>query len=152
LTEVFRPQILIMALPSLPRDGRIVVSTIHRFAKAENKPCVPAKAGTESATRWSCKTRCKEQPQNKETAPTTISHTLGLRSARVHGGCIRTTKKPERISPGLLGAALLNTLFWKILVTRVNGKSEARRDYPSYGRHARSRTQVNPAGALLRAA
>jgi hypothetical protein len=29
-------------------------------------------------------------------------------------------KARERVSPGPLGAALMNTLFWKILVTRVN--------------------------------
>jgi hypothetical protein len=32
----------------------------------------------------------------------------------------RNKKARERGSPGLLGAALVNTLFWKILVTRVN--------------------------------
>jgi hypothetical protein len=34
-----------MALPWLPRDGRIVVPTIHRFAPAENKLRVPPVKG-----------------------------------------------------------------------------------------------------------
>src|SRR6516165_7855983 len=40
----------------------------------------------------------------------------------------RATKKPgSGVSPGLVGAALVNTLFWKILVTRVNRKCVAGR-------------------------
>src|SRR5262249_49811938 len=37
LTEVFRPQILIMALPSLARDGRFVVPAIHRCARGRKQ-------------------------------------------------------------------------------------------------------------------
>jgi hypothetical protein len=45
-----------------------------------------------------------------------------LRSDPPHAAALaaRNKKARERGSPGLLGAALVNTLFWKILVTRVN--------------------------------
>jgi len=41
-----------MAFRSLPRDGRIVVPTIHRFAPAENKPRVAAQAGSRAANTF----------------------------------------------------------------------------------------------------
>jgi len=46
-----------------------------------------------------------------------VAFALGVLNSRAHN-----KKARERVSPGLLGAALVNTLFWKILVTRVNGK------------------------------
>src|SRR5262249_13961747 len=69
------------------------------------------------------------------TQPTTVScshrlHrvcTLGGRfdaSFRIfrerHGA--RATKIPSGVPPGPAGVVLVNTFFWKILVTRVNGK------------------------------
>ena len=51
-------------------------------------------------------------------------------------------KSPQRcFSPGLLGAALLNTLFWKILVTRVNGKCVTG-ELSAVGRNRRSRIKL----------
>src|SRR2546430_15996612 len=94
LTEVFRPQILIMALPSLTCDGRFVVPAIHRFVCAENKTRVAAQGSADPATRWSCKARCKEQSQNKGNCTATSAHTQKMRTARARGGRVRTTKKP----------------------------------------------------------
>src|SRR5262245_39565479 len=42
------------------------------------------------------------------------------------GARVRATK-PGSVPPGPAGVVLVNTLFWKILVTRVNGKMRGRK-------------------------
>src|SRR5262245_64593345 len=41
----------------------------------------------------------------------------------------RNKKARDGVLPGPVGAALVSTFFWKILVTRVNWKCAARRNY-----------------------
>src|SRR6516165_10566826 len=130
LTEVFRPQILIMAPPLPARDGRLVVATNSSLRRGKKQDAPGARAA--AANTFKLQNSLFGTIQNNgNTAGERFPHSkVALDSS----------------------ATLVNTLFWKILVTRVNGKSEARRNYPSYGRHARPRTKVSPAGALLRAA
>src|SRR6266481_9676715 len=117
LTEVFRPQILIMAFPSLPRDGRFAVSADSSLRAGRKQAAGPASEGK----------RGRHTLQLQNSLLKTIRN--NSRFSAAPAGCIRAwgaerrgpaTKKARRVSPGLLGAALLNTLFWKILVTRVN--------------------------------
>src|SRR5215470_8545931 len=82
LTEVFRPQILIMALPSLPRDGRIVVPAIHLFARAENKPRVAAQ-GRHRSRQHVGVAKPVVTTGNKRPAWATRCYTRRLRSTRV---------------------------------------------------------------------
>src|SRR6516225_7276468 len=92
---------------------------IHLFARAKNK--TPRRKGGSDQHVQVVKLVAKNNPKTREAAPAPCSRTRRLRSDPRAAWLRPDNKKArERVSPGLVGAALVNTLFWKILVTRVN--------------------------------
>src|SRR6516225_235490 len=87
---------------------RFIASSPQKTSRAWRR-----KAGIERPTRSSCKTRCKEQPQSKgDCARALFPHARVALGTRVRRRSRRATKKPgSGVSPGLVGAALLNTLY-----------------------------------------
>src|SRR5262249_56230784 len=78
-----------------------------------------------AGTRASCKSHCKEQAGNNETRPTIAFCSQWLRSTPRVAAFAPLNKKPGNgVSSGLLGTALVSTLFWKILVTRFKVTTE----------------------------
>src|SRR5262245_43928424 len=140
LTEVLRPQILIMA-PPYARLGQPLCCPGHSSLRLGRKQA--ARGGARQASSGQhvqvVKPVAKNSPKTRKLRP---------RLAPAREGCARTPhatalaarnkKARERVSPGLLGAALVNTLFWKILVTRVKWKCAAGQNEQPCGRPARS--------------
>src|SRR6516162_4401867 len=124
---------------------------IHLFARAKNK--TPPAQGRQRPTRSSCKTRCKEQPQNKGSGARAL-----LPHAKVAlGPACGVVASGQQKSPGARFARARWRSFGEYAFledSRYASQLKMRGgvNYPPCGHRARSRTKVNRAGALLRAA
>src|SRR6266511_4313424 len=129
----------------------------------DREPCNKPPPRCRWGTRCSCMVPCKEQAGNRGTWPAVVFYSRGLRSplaqtpedwrfpalsksaarhllptaknALARGAGVCATKSPRRHPARATRAVLVNTLFSKILVTRVNRKNAVRADCgPAAGR------------------
>jgi hypothetical protein len=83
-----------MALPSLPRDGRVVVPAIHRFAWIENKPRVAAQ-GSGTGNTFELQNSLLITTGNKGPTSAPDSYTRRLRPIRVRRRSVARNKKAQ---------------------------------------------------------